>query len=147
MDNSENGNTSETKSNSIEYLEKGRKNISDLNKKKNENKKFHNEIENLKIMKMENNNNNMNNSFTIPPELKKTYIMTVFLTITGIILIFCGIIRAVIIKRIAGGVMFWILAILVLIPGGFYSLQFCRAKYSQRDYERQEILDSIPKLQ
>ena len=149
MENSENNNSNETKTNSMEDLEEGKSKFSDLNSNNNENKmknnKFHNEIENLKTMKMEN-NNNMNNVFIIPQDLKKTFIITIILTITGIILIFCGIIKAVIIKRISGGVMFWILAILVLIPGGFYSFQFCRAKYAQRDYERQDILDSIPKL-
>ena len=43
-------------------------------------------------------------------------------------------------------IMFWILAFLVLIPGGFYSYQFYKAKTSQKEYERQEIFDSIPKL-
>ena len=43
--------------------------------------------------------------------------------------------------------MFWILAILVLIPGGFYSIQFYRARNCEREYERQEILETIPKLQ
>ena len=150
----ENNDNNETKENSLEYLEEGNSNNSDLNSPKNEDNilqiketknKNLNEIENLKNVKME--NSNINNEFIIPPELKKTYKITILLTITGIILILSGITKAIIIKRISGGIMFWILAILVLIPGGFYSYQFYKAKTSKREYERQEIFDSIPKLQ
>ena len=82
----------------------------------------------------------------IPLELKKTFRLTIALTVTGIILFLCGILKAIIIKKILGGIFFWILASLVLIPGGFYSYQFYKAKAAQKEYERQEILDSIPKI-
>ena len=149
-----NNDNNETKENSLEYLEERNSNNLDLNSPKSEDNnilsiketkiKYQNEIEKLKNVKLENNNNNK--EFIIPPELKKTYKITIFLTITGIILILSGITKAIIIKRISGGIMFWILAILVLIPGGFYSYQFYKAKTSQKEYERQEIFDSIPKL-
>ena len=58
-----------------------------------------------------------------------------------------GILQSIITRRVLGGMMFWILSILLLIPGGFYSIQFYRAKNAKKNYERQEILDSIPKLQ
>ena len=151
----ENDDNNETKENSLEYLEEVNSKNSDLNSPKSEDnnilqikeekKQNQNEIENLKNVKTE--NNNINKEFIIPPELKKTYKITIFLTIIGIILVLSGIAKAVIIKRISGGIMFWILAFLVLIPGGFYSYQFYKAKTSKREYERQEILDSIPKLQ
>ena len=155
MDNSKNNNKNDIKTNSMDNLEEDKStsninniksedsNILSINETKN---KFQNEIENLKNVKIENNNNS-NDEFIIPPELKKTYRVTILLTITGIILILSGILKAVITKKLLGGLMFWILSILVLIPGGFYSYQFYRAKSSIRKYERQEIFDSIPKLQ
>ena len=45
------------------------------------------------------------------------------------------------------GFFFWILSILVLIPGGYYSFQFYKAKRAKSETERKEILDKIPKLQ
>ena len=155
MDNSENYKINETKEKSVENIKENSSNNSNLNiiktednkissisKKKNESK---NEFENLKEFNIE--NINSNNKFIIPPELKKTYTITKFLTITGIILIISGIIKALIVKKFRDGLMFWILAILVLIPGGFYSIQFYRARNCEREYERQEILETIPKLQ
>ena len=155
MDDSENGKDNETKDISLEYLERNSSNNSTINNIKNENNKalsiyenkneLHKEIDNLKTVKID--SSNSNNKFIIPQELKKTYMITIILTITGIALTICGIIKALIIKKIGRGLMFWILAILVLIPGGFYSIQFYRARHCEREYERQEILDSIPKLQ
>ena len=153
MDDSETGKDNETKDSSLEYLERNSSKNSTINNIKNENNKtlsiYQNKNElnndNLKTVKID--ASNSNNKFIIPQELKKTYMITIILTITGIVLIICGIIKALIIKKIGGGLMFWILAILVLIPGGFYSIQFYRARHCEREYERQEILDSIPKLQ
>ena len=137
-------------SNTKEYLENDNSNFSEINiitndnnnfefENKNKNK-FKNEIETLK-------NNKSNDEFVIPPELQKTFRMTTILTIVGIVLILVGIFQSIITGRVLGGLMFWILSILVLIPGGFYSIQFYRAKTALKNYERQEILDSIPKLQ
>ena len=155
MDNSENNKINETKEKSVENIKENSSNNSDLNIIKNEDNKISsiskkknkskNEFENLKEFNIE--NINSNNKFIIPPELKKTYTITKFLTITGIILIISGIIKALIVKKFRDGLMFWILAILVLIPGGFYSIQFYRARNCEREYERQEILETIPKLQ
>ena len=155
MDNSENNKINETKEKSVENIKENSSNNSDLNIIKNEDNKISsiskkknkskNEFENLKEFNIE--NINSNNKFIIPPELKKTYTITIFLTITGIILIISGIIKALIVKKFRDGLMFWILAILVLIPGGFYSIQFYRARNCEREYERQEILETIPKLQ
>lgn len=147
----------DSKSDSIDYLEERNSNISTINSEKVEDNNiltkesqnnFQKDLDNLERVKIENGINNPNmNEFIIPQELKKTYKMTILLTITGIILIFCGIIKAVINNKFGGGIMFWILAILVLIPGGFYSYQFFKAKIAKNQYERQEIFDSLPKLQ
>ena len=85
--------------------------------------------------------------FIIPSNLKKTFKFIIALSIIGIILFFCGILKAILQKNILGGIFFWILSLLVLIPGGFYSLQFYKAKKAKTEFERQEILNKIPKLQ
>ena len=147
----------ETKANSMEYIEEENPNNSKIIINNNENNnifldnlnnnKIKNEKENLKIAKIGKRINYIKPvKFNIPPDLKKTFIFTIILTIIGIILIICGIIKAIFAQRIMGGIMFWILSILVLIPGGFYSFQFYKAKISKQNYERQEILDSIPRL-
>ena len=144
-------NRNEIQSNSIDYLEEETTNAS-YNKNENNNILSVNETKNkfpnehLKTVKIDTSSNIAINEFSIPLELKKTFRLTVILTITGILLILCGIIKAVIINKVLGGIFFWILAILVLIPGGFYSYQFYKAKTTQKEYERQEILDSIPKI-
>lgn len=148
----------DSKSNTLNYLEEKNFNNSTINTEKSEDNNiisikesknsFQKDIENLESVKIENGINNQNKEeFVIPQDLKKTYRITILLSITGIILILCGIIKAVISNKFGGGLMFWILAILVLIPGGFYSYQFFRAKISKSQYERQEILDSLPRLQ
>ena len=154
MDNSSNNANTDTKVNSIEYLDEENPNISeiDINKSENNNiftenkNKFKSENEKLKVAKIDNSNHS-NNEFIIPSDLHKTLVITIILTVVGIILIIAGLIKAIIVQRILGGIMFWILATLVLIPGGFYSYQFIRAKMTKTNYERQEILDSIPRLQ
>ena len=85
--------------------------------------------------------------FKIPSNLKKTFNFIIALTIIGIFLIFCGIIKAVMNNNIFEGFFFWILSLLILIPGGYYSCQFYKAKRAKTETERKEILDRIPKLQ
>ena len=84
--------------------------------------------------------------FKIPSTLKKTFIVTMILAILGVGLIICGFIKAVAEHTPGGGLMFWILGGVVLIPGGYYSYQFCKAKRAKQDYIRQDILDNIPQL-
>ena len=50
-------------------------------------------------------------------------------------------------NNIFEGFFFWILSLLILIPGGYYSCQFYKAKRAKTETERKEILDRIPKLQ
>ena len=85
-------------------------------------------------------------AFNLPSNLKRTFKFTIVLTIIGIILIFCGILKAILNHNVFEGLMFWVLALLVLIPGGFYSFQFYKAKKAKTEIERNEILDKIPKL-
>ena len=90
--------------------------------------------------------NNNKNKFKIPKELKKTFIIVLILAILGIILIICGFIKAVSDATPGGGIMFWVLGTVVMIPGGFYSYQFYKAKKAKEEYKRQDILDNIPQL-
>ena len=85
--------------------------------------------------------------FKIPQNLQKTFRFIIILTIIGIILFFCGLVKAILNRNFFEGIFFWILAILVLIPGGFYSFQFIKAKRAKTLFQRQEILDKIPKLE
>ena len=86
------------------------------------------------------------NKFKIPKELKKTFIIVLILAILGIVLIICGFIKAISDATPGGGIMFWVLGIVVMIPGGFYSYQFYKAKKAKEEYRRQDILDNIPQL-
>ena len=86
------------------------------------------------------------NKFKIPKELKKTFIIVLILAILGITLIICGFIKAVSDATPGGGIMFWVLGTVVMIPGGFYSYQFYKAKKAKEEYRRQDILDNIPQL-
>ena len=84
--------------------------------------------------------------FRIPRELKKTFIIVMILATLGVALIICGFIKAISDATPGGGIMFWVLGTVVLIPGGFYSYQFYKAKKAKEEYRRQDILDNIPQL-
>ena len=89
---------------------------------------------------------NKKNKFKIPKKLKKTFIVVLILVILGITLIICGFIKAISDATPGGGIMFWVLGSVVMIPGGFYSYQFYKAKKAKEEYIRQDILDNIPQL-
>ena len=84
--------------------------------------------------------------FRIPPELKKTFIIVMILAVLGVTLIICGFIKAISDATPGGGIMFWVLGTVVIIPGGFYSYQFYKARKAKEEYRRQDILDNIPQL-
>ena len=84
--------------------------------------------------------------FKIPPELKKTFIIVMILAVLGVTLIVCGFIKAISDATPGGGIMFWVLGTVVIIPGGFYSYQFYKARKAKEEYRRQDILDNIPQL-
>jgi membrane-bound ClpP family serine protease len=104
------------------------------------------------------NNNSMNNNITnhnnfknenkfiIPPTLKKTFFVSITLLLVGIVLIILGFIQSISTATPGGGIMFWVLGGIVLIPGGFYSFLFYKAKRTTDEYERDEIFSQIPEL-
>ena len=121
-----------------------------------ENPKVKNEKEGLKNnnntiinnMNIQNNDNNIifPTKFKIPLRLKKTFIVSLILAGLGIILIILGFINAMADATPGGGIMFWVLGAIVIIPGGYYSYQFYKAKKTTDEYKRQDILDNIPEL-
>ena len=84
--------------------------------------------------------------FEIPLKLKKTYYCSISLLIFGIILIIIGFIRALYKDAFNDGLSFFILATISLIPGVFYSYQFCKARLTNDYDKRKEILADIPQL-
>ena len=94
-----------------------------------------------------NHNNFKNeNKFIIPPTLKKTFFVSITLLLVGIVLIILGFIQSISTATPGGGIMFWVLGAIVLIPGGFYSFLFYKAKRTTDEYERDEIFSQIPEL-
>ena len=113
----------------------------EMNEKFNENNNdfnIHNNMDNVETQP--------NDKFKVPPELKKTFIVTMILAVLGIALIICGFIKAVSDATPGGGIMFWVLGSVVIIPGGFYSYQFYKARKAKEQHRRQDILDNIPQL-
>ena len=84
--------------------------------------------------------------FQVPSNLKKTFIFSTVLFIVGTILIVLGFIEDVAAADPGKGITFWVLGGIILIPGGYYSYQFYRAKKTLDMNERDEILDNIPEL-
>lgn len=80
----------------------------------------------------------------IPSNLKKTLYLTIFLLIIGIFLVIIGTIIALHSSNIQDSFSYYILSILCLIPGVYYTIQFLRAKKEQDEEYRREILDDIP---
>ena len=84
--------------------------------------------------------------FKIPSNLKKTFIVTTILAGLGLILIILGFINEIASSTPGGGIMFWVLGGVVMIPGGYYSYQFFKAYRAKNEYVRNDILENIPVL-
>lgn len=88
----------------------------------------------------------VNQKLKVPPRLFKTFIVTSILALLGVILIILGCIEQIAENTPGRGVMFWVLGIIVIIPGGFYSYQFYRAKKAKTEFQRDDIFEDIPEL-
>ncbi len=84
--------------------------------------------------------------FKVPPSLKKTFLCTLALFFVGVTLIILGFIDDIREADPGKGVTYWVLGGIVMIPGGYYTYQFYKAKKAKDLEERQEILDNIPEL-
>jgi uncharacterized membrane protein len=81
--------------------------------------------------------------FELPNVFKKTFIVVTLLFIFGVLLLILGIVYLVLTKT---GISYLILAIILLIPGVYYTIQFCRARYSKSSMKSEDILRNIPQL-
>ena len=88
----------------------------------------------------------MQDKLKVPPRLFKTFIITLILAVVGVVLIILGCIESIAEKTPGKGIMFWVLGSVVIIPGGFYSYQFYKAKKAKDEYQREDIFDNIPEL-
>lgn len=87
-----------------------------------------------------------NDQFEVPANLKKTFICSLILFVIGATLIGIGFIQDVAAADPAKGITFWTLGGIVMIPGGYYSYQFYKAKKTRDLQEREDILNDIPEI-
>ena len=116
-----------------------------INSNENNSYDFNNNSNDINVI-ITNNNFKNENKFMIPPTLKKTFFVSITLLLVGIVLIILGFIQSIATATPGGGIMFWVLGGIVLIPGGFYSFLFYKAKRTTDEYERDEIFGQIPEL-
>jgi len=92
-------------------------------------------------------NQNNNNNFKIPSNLKKTFYCIIILSILGIILLIFGIEELLRKNDIKTFICLLILSIIVLIPGLYYLYQFYKAYKEEDEEKRNEILNDIPVME
>ncbi len=98
------------------------------------------------------NNNDLDNDlnvvedFSVPRNLKKTFIFVICLFVLGVVMIMIGTILFCTTFALDKSVPFWTIGGIVFIPGGYYAYQFYKAKKSRDLDERNEILEEIPEL-
>lgn len=88
----------------------------------------------------------LSKSFHIPSKLKRTFYCSLSLLVFGLVLVAVGTLRWIIIESFSEGASFFALAAIILIPGTFYSYQFCKARLTSDSDSRREILNDIPEL-
>lgn len=84
--------------------------------------------------------------FQVPTHLKRTFICTLVLFFIGLILFILGFIQQISAADPAVGITFHVLGAIVMIPGGYYTYKFYKAKKARSLDERDEILEDIPEL-
>jgi hypothetical protein len=82
----------------------------------------------------------------VPKRLKKTFLCALALFLIGVVLLVVGIEESIRREDLFNGLTFGFVAILVLIPGAYYTCKFCKARNTKEVEERREILDAIPEL-
>ena len=84
--------------------------------------------------------------FKVPAALFTTFIVTTILAGLGLVLFILGFIERVAYYDPGKGITFWVLGLVVMIPGGYYSYQFWLARRCEDEDKRNQILDQIPEL-
>ena len=82
----------------------------------------------------------------IPRRLKKTFYYSLILLVTAIILLIIGIEESLRNESFQDGISFYILSIIVFIPGGYYVYQFFKAKMAKDVENKRDIFEHIPEL-
>jgi Ca2+-dependent lipid-binding protein len=82
----------------------------------------------------------------VPKRLKKTFYCSLTLLLLGSILVILGLEEWVRNEDIFSGVSYIVLGCVVIIPGAFYTYQFCKAKVEKDVDNRRSILGEIPEL-
>ena len=82
----------------------------------------------------------------IPERLKKTFFSSILLLVTGIILIIIGFAFSSYEQNFMKGITFWILGVIVSIPGSYFTYKFYCIYKARDEYERNYIMDQIPEL-
>ena len=88
----------------------------------------------------------MRPKFKVPPSLWRTFVCSLVLFVLGCTLIGIGFIDRVAEADQGKGITFWTIGSIVLIPGGYYTYQFWRARRSLSEDEREDIFNEIPEL-
>lgn len=83
--------------------------------------------------------------FKIPPNLKKTFLITMMLFSIGAILIGTAFIEDIKEGAFGVSISMWTLGSIVMIPGGYYAYQFYLACKATGD-AREDILAQIPEM-
>ena len=108
-----------------------------------------NQNNNVKISNDYNKNNNLQSNFEyfiVPKDLIKTLTIILFILMSGILLIALGVIKLTTEwEQLSGKIMF-VFGCIILISSGYFIFKFYKAKVAKFDYERNEILNSIPRL-
>jgi hypothetical protein len=82
----------------------------------------------------------------IPRRLKKTFYYSLILLVTAIILLIIGIEESFRNGSFQDGISFYVLSIIVFIPGGYYVYQFFKAKMAKDVENKRGIFEHIPEL-
>ncbi len=80
----------------------------------------------------------------LPPIPWKVFALSIFLTVSGMVLIVLGFIDEIRKSDPIGGLSFWLTGALVCIPGVFYTVKLIIAWRSTDPEERMRILDDVP---
>ena len=84
--------------------------------------------------------------YKLPDKLKRTCWCVSILFVLGFGLLITGLIQSIQNQSFKSGVTFYILSLILIIPGGFYTCQFMKARCSKDVDKREEILNEIPQL-
>jgi len=66
--------------------------------------------------------------------------------VLGVILFIIGVLKVAYLESLNEGIPFFVIGMIVLVPGVFYTYQFFKARFIADVDERHEIFSDIPQL-